>query len=157
MVDYPLLKTRILHWLNYTTNTTGYLHWALNQWHVASFDTLSPGDNWIIWPGKLTPRSSIRFEAMRAGIEDYAYLTQLEQSARDAAKRKNVEGFDARQWTLSYVKHVAPTLQDYTREPLVLLSTRERIARAIESFAASDYSQLPRPFGPATLPSTTQP
>jgi hypothetical protein len=149
LLDYPLLKTRILHWFNYTTNTSGYLHWALNQWHLP-IDALAPGDNWITWTGKHAPRASMRFEAMRAGIEDHAYLMLLEQSARAAAERMKLNEFNARAWTLTFIRSVTPSLQDYPRDPEVLLATRDAVARTIEAFAASDRSRLPPPFGTAT-------
>ncbi|HEY2843867.1 MAG TPA: DUF4091 domain-containing protein, partial [Bryobacteraceae bacterium] len=131
LMDYPLLKTRVLHWINYTTGTTGYLHWGLNQWDVP-FDTFAPGDNWIIWPGKNGPRSSIRYEAMRAGIEDYEYLKLLEEKSAQAAQRLGMQGFDAHAYAMAYAQRVAPSIQGFKRNPEALLETRDAVARAIE-------------------------
>jgi hypothetical protein len=118
LMDYPLLKTRVLHWINYTTGATGYLHWGLNQWDVP-FDTFAPGDNWIIWPGKAGPRSSIRYEAMRAGLEDYELLKLLESRAgRDVA--------------MQYAHRVAKSIQGFDRDPRTMLETRDAIAQRIE-------------------------
>jgi len=142
MMDYPLLKTRMLHWINYTTGATGYLHWGLNQWDVP-FDTFAPGDNWIIWPGKDMPRSSIRYEAMRAGIEDYEYLELLEDSSTAAAKRLGMKDFDARAYAMHYAQRVAKSIQGFTRDPQVLLETRDAIARAIEKMR---HGEAPPPL-----------
>jgi len=92
LIDYSLLKVRLLHWLNYRFGCTGYLHWGWNQWsvnnpfadveppHGGGF--LPPGDAWIVYPSKEhVALSSIRFEAMRDGIEDYELLRLLGQKA----------------------------------------------------------------------------
>ena len=31
-IDMPVMDSRILHWLNYKYDATGYLHWGWNQW-----------------------------------------------------------------------------------------------------------------------------
>lgn len=84
-LEQPLIKTRLLHWINYRYGVTGYLHWGYNQWTADSPFThttrphggppyLPAGDPWIVYPGRDGPLDSIRFEAMRDGIADYALL-----------------------------------------------------------------------------------
>lgn len=99
-IDYPLLKTQLLHWFNYRHNFTGYLHWGGNYWGPEPFldvqpvindnETLLPaGDNAIIYPNpaRNSVLSSIRLEAMREGIEDYELLTELAKHDPEKAKR----------------------------------------------------------------------
>lgn len=90
-IELPLIKTRLLHWLNYRYGITGYLHWGYNYWVKGDpFDDvtrtkandgwggfLPAGDSWIVYPkdGKLL--DSIRYEAMRDGIADYELLSML--------------------------------------------------------------------------------
>jgi hypothetical protein len=92
-LEQPLIKTRLLHWINFRYGATGYLHWGYNQWTADSPFThttrphggppyLPAGDPWIVYPGKDGPLDSIRFEAMRDGIADYALLEAL--AAKDA-------------------------------------------------------------------------
>jgi hypothetical protein len=119
------------------TGTTGYLHWGFNFWDVP-FYQFAPGDNYIVYPGKDAPRSSLRYEAMREGIEDHEYLCLLEDAARAAAKKLRIGGFDARQWTARYLHRVARGFQDYTRDPSVLLATRNAIAKAIVALRGSN-------------------
>lgn len=86
-IRIPLIKTRLMHWLNYRYHTTGYLHWGLNYWVGARnrdpwFDASAPmenpaGDMWIIWPGDHKVYPSIRLAAMRDGIRDYDLLKML--------------------------------------------------------------------------------
>lgn len=94
-IDTELLRTRLLHWGNWRYRLDGYLHWGLNQIieEQDPFENtcpphgpykefhLPPGDSHIIYPGKDGPWSSVRFEAMGAGIEDYELLRVV--AARD--------------------------------------------------------------------------
>jgi hypothetical protein len=87
-IDTELLRTRLLHWANWRYRLDGYLHWGLNQIipeqdafentcppHGPYHDFhLPPGDSHIVYPGKDGPWSSVRFEAMASGIEDYELL-----------------------------------------------------------------------------------
>ncbi len=87
-IDTELLRTRLLHWANWRYRLSGYLHWGLNQIideQDPFEDTcpphgpyrefhLPPGDSHIVYPGEAGPWSSVRFEAMGMGIEDYELL-----------------------------------------------------------------------------------
>jgi len=99
LIDYPLLKVRLLHWLNAHYGASGYLHWGLNYWNGVTSPfadvepahhpqlVLPPGDCGIVYPGPGGPLSSIRFEAMRDGIADYELLQELSTSEPDAARQ----------------------------------------------------------------------
>lgn len=57
----------------------GYLRWALNSWVAnplqdSRFTTWAAGDTYLIYPG---PRTSIRYERLREGIEDYTKVQVL--------------------------------------------------------------------------------
>lgn len=93
-VQLPLLKTRILHWMNYRFNECGYLHWGFNYW-IFSLDPLTDvtpqghpnwpgGDAFIVYPGEGRVYPSIRLWAMRDGIRDYDLLKMVE--AKDPEK-----------------------------------------------------------------------
>ncbi|HOW71484.1 MAG TPA: DUF4091 domain-containing protein [Phycisphaerae bacterium] len=97
-IEQPLIKTRLLHWINYRYGATGYLHWGYNWWtdqdpfkmttrpHGGP-EYLPAGDAWIVYPGADGPLDSLRFEAMRDGIADYELLSMLgERDARAAEK-----------------------------------------------------------------------
>ena len=133
LIDYPLLKTRILHWLNHLTDTTGFLHWGYNFWGQPLDEQLAPGDNWIVYPGKEAPRSSLRYEAMREGIEDYEYLCLLEDAAALVAKRLPQTDFDAKAWAKGYTRLAAPDSTNYTRDAEKLYKVRDAVAQAIEA------------------------
>jgi Domain of unknown function (DUF4091) len=98
LIDYPLLKVRMLHWLNFRYDFTGFLHWGWNYWTPepvkdtqpvidANTQLLPPGDAFIVYPDRAgkSVYSSIRLEAMREGIEDYELLRLLKQKNPAAA------------------------------------------------------------------------
>jgi hypothetical protein len=91
LMDYPLLKVRLLHWLNFRYHLSGYLHWGWNYWSPEPYNDTQPviddntellpsGDAFIVYPDRAGKSvfSSIRFEAMREGIEDYEMLRALQ-------------------------------------------------------------------------------
>jgi hypothetical protein len=96
-IELPLMKVRLLHWINFRYGAAGYLHWGFNYWNPAT----SPfeetrfqwpgGDSWIVYPkdGKLL--SSIRLEAMRDGIADNELLSMLAERDPDAAQKLAAE------------------------------------------------------------------
>lgn len=94
-VELPLLKTRLMHWINYRYNIDGYLHWGYNFWrehpwdNAADGDKLPGGDSHIIYPSKegYGIVDSIRWEAMRDGIEDHELLSQLGEKDSVAAMK----------------------------------------------------------------------
>src|SRR2546430_8711699 len=59
-------------------DASGFLHWGLNQW-PSDLDPnkglFAPGDDFIVYPGRDGPRSSLRWEAFRDGVEDHALFT----------------------------------------------------------------------------------
>lgn len=86
-IQLPLIKTRILHWINFKYNECGYLHWGFNYWQFSKdpLHDVTPSTNWpggdcyIIYPGKGKVYPSIRLCAMREGIRDYDLLRMVQQ------------------------------------------------------------------------------
>lgn len=87
-IELPLIKTRILHWINFRYGATGYLHWGWNYWNdhpteeasgiiTESGNIMPGGDAFITYPEQGRILSSIRLEAMRDGIVDYELLKML--------------------------------------------------------------------------------
>lgn len=98
LMDYPLLKVRLLHWLNFRYGFTGFLHWGWNFWTPepvkdtqpvidANTQLLPAGDAFIVYPDRAGKSvfSSIRLETMREGIEDYELLRQLQTKSPESA------------------------------------------------------------------------
>jgi hypothetical protein len=140
-LDQSLLKVRVLHWLNYLYGLDGYLHWGLNQFAGDNPYTqegiskgLPLGDRAIAYPGTEGLLGSLRFSAMRDGLQDFEYLWILENKLSEIKSRIGKEAFwlDPRQRPLELCRRVAWSFHDYTRDPNVMLKTRETIACEIE-------------------------
>lgn len=95
-LEQPVLKVRLIPWVNYRYNATGFLHWGYNFWRATPWDdagdpkgNLPAGDSHIVYPAKdgYGIVSSIRWEAFRDGIEDHELLSQLAEKNPDAAQR----------------------------------------------------------------------
>lgn len=106
-LELPLIKTRLLHWINYRYGATGYLHWGWNYWSPHPWENsarysmaqLPGGDANIVYPKPGEPGvwSSIRYEAMRDGIEDHELLSQLGEKDAAAARElvvRHIHDFD---------------------------------------------------------------
>ncbi|MCL6519991.1 MAG: DUF4091 domain-containing protein [Armatimonadetes bacterium] len=122
LLDFHLIRTRLLHWLNFKYGLTGYLHWGFNYWRGDPYtdwqsDWLPPGDSHIVYPGKRGSMSSIRLEALRDGVEDFELLKLLEKKH----PRK------ARQICNSVVR----TMTDYTLDPSEFREARRRLIEEV--------------------------
>ncbi|MFV0506635.1 MAG: glycoside hydrolase domain-containing protein [Bacteroidales bacterium] len=124
-IEQPLIKTRLLHWINYNYGITGYLHWGLNYWQKDSDpyketthmnyagNTLPAGDMNIVYPAENRLLSSIRLEAMRDGIVDYELLKMLDKKNPELAKKlagKIVFNFDHYDLSISNFRTMRKTI-----------------------------------------------
>jgi hypothetical protein len=124
-LDAPLLKVRLLHWLNFRYGLPGYLHWGWNDWTPdPMFDTqpvfgvttiLPPGDAFIVYPDRARKSvfSSIRLETMTQGIEDYEMLQALKTKNPVEADRLGKEAIAG--------------FTDYTRDPSAFRSIEKQL------------------------------
>jgi hypothetical protein len=116
LMDYPLLKARLLEWLDFRYGFTGFLHWGWNHWTpdpildsqpvINNNATLLPsGDSNIVYPdpARMSVYSSIRLETMLQGTEDYEMLMALK--AKDPAE------------AASLAQQAVAGLTDYVRDP----------------------------------------
>lgn len=127
-VDYPLIKTRVLHWINFKWGFTGYLHWGFNQWRGGDpFENLEPphgnsvlppGDAWIVYPGDRQLLDSMRHEAMRDGVEDFELLTLL--AKKDRAKANEI------------ANSIVRTFTDYERDETAFRTQRLKLLEALD-------------------------
>ncbi len=130
LMDYPLLKVRLLHWLNFRYNLTGFLHWGGNYWTPEPMkdtqpvidnntELLPPGDAFIFYPDRANKsvRSSIRLEAMREGIEDYEMLRAL--GIKNPAEAERLSSAMVTSFT------------DYVRDPNVFRKIERRLLQSL--------------------------
>ncbi len=114
-IDAPALDPVMVPWITERYKMNGFLYWAANFWNQTPDPWLDPvtfisgfdcsggyvlnGEGSLIYPGNHTrrytgqpdvngPVSSIRFELLREGIEDYEYLWMLKNNgAADFAEQ----------------------------------------------------------------------
>ena len=102
LLDQERIRQVHFGWGAARYNISGYLHWGLNQYQadpwkqsvvkhpspVATANNFLPaGDTHVVYPGESGPLSSTRFEAHRAGIEDYELLMKLRETQPEKADR----------------------------------------------------------------------
>ena len=74
----------------------GYLKWAFNSWPLeplldSRFRSWAGGDTYIVYPGV---RSSIRFERMKDGFEDFEKIRILRDEFEKTGNRKGLENLE---------------------------------------------------------------
>jgi len=145
LLDYPLVGTRILHWLNWRYRMDGYLHWGWNAWpddpFAAPDDRLPPGDRFIIYPGKDGPLDSIRWEMMREGIQDYEELRLLAERTKKVIERlgSTAAGIDPRQRSDEICRRIVSSFCDYEKDPAAFRAARQLL---LEEIAAVETPPL---------------
>ena len=79
-------------WFAFAKKQDGFLRWAYNSWvedplYDSRFRTWPAGDTYFVYPG---PKSSIRWEKLREGVQDFEKLVilkaELEESGTPEAK-----------------------------------------------------------------------
>ena len=133
-LDYPLSRVRVLHWLNFTEDLAGYLHWGWNFWRQDPFgppaEDLPPGDTHVIYPGSDGPLNSIRWEIERDSLEDFEYLHLL--TSRTAAVKARfgpaANGIDSRRRALELARRVVRRISDTEVDAEQILAVRRQIA-----------------------------
>ena len=148
-VEYPAMDGRIVGWLSWKIGVEGFEYWSVSSWNncmksmggkkfvdevecawtANSFGKYN-GDGYLVYPGpNRTLLSTIRFEALRDGFEDYEYLAILKKrlegktgaAAEEARKLLDVPDVLCR-------KDLT-----FTSDSKVLFDARRKVAEAIET------------------------
>lgn len=97
----PDIEARMIQWLSAYYNLDGYLRWAYNNWtdkdpyNHPVFNFIQ-GDDYYVYPGKDGPVSSIRWELLKEGIEDFELFRLLNSPESDRALELAVRNRDGR-------------------------------------------------------------
>ena len=141
-IDMPLIGNRVLHWLNYRYDLSGFLHWGWNYWITENpFKDAGEhvGDGWHVYPAKDGLINSLRWEQMRNGIQDYEYLWMLEKETRHLKDSLGArfDWIDPTQRGKEIASRVVMSLRDYTKDPLVLYQARKEVLKELMDFNKS--------------------
>ncbi|MFQ3549234.1 MAG: glycoside hydrolase domain-containing protein [Armatimonadota bacterium] len=107
--------------------------WPDVGWNTFTFAN-NNGDGHLIYPGPDgKPISSIRFENIRDGIEDYEYFVILDELVKKAEQKglNDSKLKDAKK-VLDVREEIVKSKIEYTRNPKMLLDARNEIAELIE-------------------------
>ncbi|HWJ27968.1 MAG TPA: DUF4091 domain-containing protein, partial [Flavisolibacter sp.] len=104
-------------WYTAAKNMDGYLRWAFNSWpkdpmNDSRFTAWPAGDTYQIYPG---PLSSIRFEKLIEGIQDFEKIRILRNEYKAKGNEKSLKELEA---TLS--KFEIKSLANQSAEQMVL-------------------------------------
>jgi hypothetical protein len=140
-IDMPLIETRILHWLNYRFDVSGYLHWGWNQWNEDPYRDagMHIGDAWHVYPVRDGVLNSIRWEEMRNGIQDYEYFWLLEQkisSLKDSLGSR-FSWIEPSSRGKEIAGRVVMSLADHTEDPEVMYGAKTELVRELLDFDVS--------------------
>ncbi|MEW5974988.1 MAG: DUF4091 domain-containing protein [Acidobacteriota bacterium] len=145
-IDAPAMDPVMVPWITWRYRMNGILYWALNYWPQTPDPWLDPvtflsgflcskgyvlnGEGSLLYPGHHVQRqtgqrnvegpvSSIRFELLREGIEDYEYLWLL-KALGDAAFADRA------------VEEMVVDVSSFSRNVEELFAWRQKMARRIE-------------------------
>jgi hypothetical protein len=103
----PPAEAAWMGWYAAAQGYSGFLRWAYDSWtedplHDTSYVTWPAGDCFLVYPG---PRSSIRFERLREGIQDYEKVRIIRaalENRNEAAAREGLAKLEAALALFSY-------------------------------------------------------
>ena len=158
-IDAPAMDPVMVPWITWRYGMQGILYWDMKHWTEVKSPWTDPvtyqsgyfcsrggvlnGEGSLMYPGSETrqytgqanvdgPCSSIRFELLREGIEDYEYLWLL-KSLGDASFADDA------------VKSMVVDVSAFSRNPEDLFALRAKMARRIEQLAGNKASTAVRP------------
>jgi hypothetical protein len=145
-IDAPAMDPVMVPWITARYHMNGILYWATNFWNQTPDPWLDPvtyisgfacsngyvlnGEGSLIYPGDHTKRytgqpnvygpvSSIRFELLRDGIEDYEYLWMLKDLGAD-------------EYAEAIVRNMVVDVSAFSRNVEELYLARQMMARKLE-------------------------
>jgi hypothetical protein len=149
LLEYPLMDARIMGPMSYRFNVQGFEYWNIkSQWSVGNYHPIDSSDlrvQWnvnnrsldgsLVYPGtRFEVFSSLRYESLRDGMEDYEYLKLLETS-HPGHPLLNVD--------------IITGLSSFTQDPFELEQYRRQIGELLGGVATSTGetgAQLPTQF-----------
>ncbi len=153
-LDIASIRNRIMFWHCFSFKLQGFLHWGYAHWkswipsmpdcvdispwmdatggsiYCTDRQPLPAGDTHVVYPGKHSICSSLRWETIRKGIEDYEMLCMLEELATADGGMT-----DAGEKALSLIERIRNELaydaKVYTRNDAELLAVHDEVGELI--------------------------
>lgn len=118
-LDLPHHYARLIHWVCYTNNITGFLHWGFNCWDAKNYglcpDARFKGDGYIVYPDKenMSVIYSNRAIATWEGVEEYELLNIVAKVFPGQAK--------------VIAKGIGRLFCEFNEDPVYLESARQKL------------------------------
>ncbi len=115
----PPAESCYLGWMASSMGFDGFLRWAYNSWPEnpmvdSRYDKWPAGDTYYIYPG---PLSSVRFERLREGIQDYEKIRIL---LEELERNTTPKGIAAKEKLLTFLSGVdASTIRERTADEVI--------------------------------------
>ncbi len=106
----PPAESRWLGWFAYANGLDGVLRWAYNSWvedplQDTRFRRWPSGDAFLVYPG---PRSGMRFEKLREGIQDFEKLRIVHEQLKKSDNQLHQALYTELSHILTYFKNNLP-------------------------------------------------
>lgn len=152
-VEYPAIEARLLMGaMTAKYRPDGFLYYQttiwksrepirtgpFTHWEALSYRTYHGDGSWVCMREGGLPVPTVRLENFRDGLEDYAYVRVLEEAIRIKEAKGDALAESERQWlsaaraALETPNELVASQTEYTRDPAVLYSWREKLAALIE-------------------------
>ncbi|MEN6356002.1 MAG: glycoside hydrolase domain-containing protein [Armatimonadota bacterium] len=98
-VHSPLIESRMMGFFAIQGGYDGFLRWAYNDWSESPYEhvqwqahiTFPSGDTFLVYPGENGPISSLRWEQLREGIQDYELAVIASENMRSSEEMVDYE------------------------------------------------------------------
>lgn len=149
-LDQPGAAHRVLFWQTFGRGVDGLLYWGVNHWPdfcARTMDPLPPekrwpavpwndggrnGDGYFLYPGPDGPLTSLRFEIMRDGVEDYDALRMLASLQADRGNRLPADLRERIDRALTMTPDLYKTMTNYPTDAGAMVERRREINELIE-------------------------
>lgn len=122
----PAVEARMLPWISAERRLDGLLRWSYNSWPANVFRepvfVFTQGDEYLVYPGEGRPMSSIRWEQLREGIEDFELVAQL---------REKLEGAEDPEGLTEALELATRNLDGRQKDPADLAKARQQVVREL--------------------------
>ncbi|MBI3923892.1 MAG: DUF4091 domain-containing protein, partial [Armatimonadetes bacterium] len=148
-LDQPGAAHRVLFWQTFDRKSDGLLYWGVNHWPGFDGRTMEPlppdrkwpgvpwndgsrnGDGYFLYPGPEGPLTSLRFEIMRDGVEDYDALRLLEELVRRKTGRAPAALLNRARQALTLTPDLFKSMTNYPSDAGAMVDRRREVNELI--------------------------
>jgi hypothetical protein len=143
---------RVLFWQTFGRRSDGLLYWGVNYWPGFEARTMKTppddkkwpkvpwddggrnGDGYLLYPGPRGPLTSLRFEIMRDGVEDYDALRMLQALVERKGDRAGAELRERARRALTLSPEIYESMTKYPTDAGAMVKRRRLVNELIVRF-----------------------